>query len=180
MADLIYTSLCSLDGFINDVRGEFDWAAPDEEVHAFVNDLERSVGTYLLGRRTYEVLKVWDILDEPEPVMQDYAEVWRGADKIVFSRTLTQIEAPRTSLRSALTPEDLMVLKAGTQRDLAIGGAVLAGQTLSWGLVDEVRLFLAPVAVVGGTAVFQCPLRLGLVEQRRFDSGFVYLRYRVT
>jgi dihydrofolate reductase len=179
-ADLICTSLASLDGFIADERGAFDWAAPDEEVHAFVNDLERPIGTYLLGRRMYEVMKIWDTLDDPTPAVRDYAEIWRATDKIVYSRTLEDVSAPRTRLERNLHVETIRRMKASADRHLSIGGPELAGHAIRAGLVDEWRLFLAPVVVGAGTPCFPRGARvdLALQEQRRFGNGMVYLRYR--
>jgi dihydrofolate reductase len=180
MAHLIYTTIASLDGYIADADGNFDWSAPDEEVHAFVNDLERPVGTYLCGRRLYEVMAVWETMDDPEPVMRDYAAIWRAADKVVYSRTLQDVSSARTRIERAFDPEAVRALKAGAGADLSVGGAQLAAQALRAGLVDECRLLLSPVVVGGGTRALPDGLRLGLdlLDQRRFDNGVVYLRYR--
>ena len=174
--------IASIDGFVADARGEFGWSAPDEEVHAAVNEIERTVGTFLLGRRMYEVLATWDTLglDGEPDVMHDFAGIWRAADKIVYSRTLDEVGGSRTTVEHEFDVEAVRSLKAASQRDLSIGGPALAGRALTAGLVDECDLFLAPVAVGGGTAVFPpgLDLRLELLEQRRFTSGFVGLRYR--
>jgi dihydrofolate reductase len=182
MAKLIYSSIASLDGYIADKNGNFDWAAPDEEVHTFLNDLERPVGTYLLGRRTYEVLGVWETLDtlnEPR-AMQDFAELWRGADKIVYSRTLTAVATARTRLERAFAPETIRELKATAGRDFAIGGPELAAHAIRAGLVDEWHLFVIPAIVGGGTPAFPDDVRtdLELLDERRFSNGTVFLRYR--
>jgi dihydrofolate reductase len=175
---LVYSALASLDGYIADADGSFEWAAPDEEVHAFVNDLERPVGTFLLGRRMYEVLAVWDTIDDPEPVMRDFAQIWRAADKIVYSRTLEAPSTARTRIEREFDPEAVRRMKA--ERELSIGGPELAGDAIRAGLVDECRLFLSPVVVGGGTPALPDGVRwsLELVDERRFGNGVVYLRYR--
>jgi dihydrofolate reductase len=175
---LVYSALASLDGYIADADGGFEWAAPDEEVHAFVNDLERPVGTFLLGRRMYEVLAVWDTIDDPEPVMRDFAQIWRAADKIVYSRTLEAPSTARTRIEREFDPEAVRRMKA--ERELSIGGPELAGDAIRAGLVDECRLFLSPVVVGGGTPALPDGVRwsLELVDERRFGNGVVYLRYR--
>ena len=167
---LTYAGIVSLDGYINDEQGQFDWSAPDEEVHAHVNERARKVGTYILGRRMYEVLKVWDTLDEPEPVMQDYAAIWRATNKIVVSTTLTELRAPKTLLMGQL---DL----TGLDGTVSIGGATLAAQAIDQ--VDEFELYLNPVIVGGGTRFFPDDFtrELRLDEQKTFTNGVVYLRY---
>ncbi len=184
MARLIYAAIASLDGFIEDADGNFDWAAPDEEVHAFVNDLERPVGTYLYGRRMYETMAVWDTMpldDEPD-VMRDFAELWRAADKIVYSRTLADVSTERTRLERELDVEVVRRMKASAARDIGIGGPELAGQALAAGIVDEIQLFLTPVLV--GVGKHSLPttaeLHLELRDQQRFGNGTVFLRYGVT
>jgi dihydrofolate reductase len=182
MAKLIYSALASLDGYVADAGGNFDWAAPDEEVHAFVNDLLRPIGTQLLGRRMYEVLAAWE---HPEAfagesrVMWDFAELWRGQDKVVFSRTLQAPTAARTRVERAFDAAAIRALKASAGRDLAIGGPELAGQALRAGLVDECHLLLSPAIVGGGTRALPAGLRLDLrlLDVRRFAGGVVYLRY---
>jgi dihydrofolate reductase len=183
VAKLIYSALASLDGSIADEHGRFDWAEPDEEVHAFVNDLERPLGTHLYGRRMYEVMVAWetlDVADEP-PVIRDYAELWQDADKIVYSRTLPSVSSERTRLEREFDPDAVRRLKESADRDLAIGGPGLAGHALAAGLVDEVHLLLAPHVVGGGTRVFPDGVRLplALLDERRFGNGTVYLGYRV-
>ena len=183
MADLIYTGITSLDGYLADSNGNFDWSAPDEEVHAFVNDLERDAGTYLLGRRMYDVMSVWETLGGPDdpPVIQDYGRIWRAAKKIVFSETLKLPPAPRTTVRRSFDPAAVRELKADTSGSIGIGGATLAAAALRAGLVDECRIFLNPVAVGGGMRFLPdgLNLRLELVEERRFGNGVMYLRYRM-
>jgi len=185
MAKLIYPTICSLDGFVADENGKFDWAEPDEEVHAFVNDVERSVGTHLYGRRLYEVLVAWETMDErpdqPRFIL-DFAEIWQAADKIVYSRTLETVSSAKTRIEREFDPEAVRELKATSQRDLLIGGPELAAEAIRARLVDEYHLFLAPVVVGGGKRALPDGVRvdLGLLDQRRFVSGFVYLRYRTS
>jgi dihydrofolate reductase len=181
MAKLIYFTLASLDGYVADKDGKFGWAEPDEEVHAFVNDLERPVGTYLYGRGMYEVMiawESWDLAGEP-PVIQDYAQIWRAADKIVFSRTLDSVSSARTRLEREFDPEAVRRLKEEAAQDLAIAGPRLAGQAIEAGLVNEYHLVLAPVIVGGGKRMLPDDVRvdLELVDERRFESGFVFLKY---
>ena len=183
MVKLMYSAIASLDGYIADAAGRFDWSAPDEEVHAFVNDLERPVGTYLYGRRMYEVMRAWETMDASagEPVTGDFAAIWRAADKIVYSRTLDAVSTQRTRLEHAFDPAAVRRLKASAGSDLSVGGAELAAAALAAGLVDEVHLFLNPVVVGGGTRALPDGLRLDLelLDERRFAGGVVYLRYRV-
>jgi dihydrofolate reductase len=182
MAKLIYSALASLDGYVADKDGKFDWAQPDEEVHAFVNDLDRSVGTFLLGRRMYEVLVYWETIalaDQP-PYIQDFAAIWRAADKIVYSRTLDEVSSARTRIEREFDPEAVRQLKAAAGRDLAVGGPELAAQAFKAGLVDECHLFVAPIVVGGGTQSLpdNVRLELELLDERRFRNGMVHLRYR--
>ena len=183
MATLSFSALASLDGVIADDQGRFDWAEPDAEVHAFVNDLERPVGTHLYGRRMYEVMVWWETLDlaDVPPHIRDYAEVWRNADKIVYSRTLPSVSSARTRLEREFDPDAVRRLKEEAGRDLSIAGPGLAAHALAAGLVDEVHLLLSPHVVGGGTRVFPdgVHLPLELMDERRFGNGTVYLRYRV-
>ncbi len=180
MAQLIYSAISSLDGYIADQEGSFDWAEPDEEVHAFVNDLERPVGTYLYGRRMYDVMVAWETLTDDQPEMHDFARIWRAADKVVYSRTLEAPSSARTRIERSFEPEAVRQLKASATRDITVGGAELAAQAFAAGLVDECHLFLAPVIVGGGTASLPGHVRvdLELLDERRFGKGTVYLRYR--
>jgi dihydrofolate reductase len=183
MARLIYAAIGSLDGYVADEQGNFESLAPDEEVHAFVNDLERTVGTHLYGRRMYEVMVAWETMEtagEPE-VMRDFAELWWAADKIVYSRTLKAVASERTGIEREFDPEIVREMKAMTERDISIGGPELAGQALAAGLVDECHLFLAPLLMGGGTRALPDGLRLQmeLLDERRFGSGVVHLHYRV-
>ena len=182
MANLIYSSIASLDGYVADEQGNFDWAAPDEEVHAFVNELERPVGTYLYGRRMYDVLVAWETMpteDQPA-VIRDYAEIWGAADKIVYSTTLATAASAKTQIERSFDPDAVRQLKTKAERDLSVGGPGLAAQALQAGLVDECHLFVAPVIVGGGTRFLPEGLRLDLelAEERRFGNGTVYLQYR--
>jgi dihydrofolate reductase len=179
---LIYTAISSLDGFVADENGNFDWAAPDEEVHAFVNDLERPIGIYLMGRRMYEVMSVWDTTEmttAESAVARDYASLWQAADKVIYSRTLDAVSTRRTRLVHDFDPDEIRRVKAAAARDLSIGGPELAGQALAAGLVDELQLLLTPIIVGGGNAALphNVRLRLSLVEERRFGNGTVFLRY---
>ena len=180
MGRLIYSAIASLDGYVADAEGKFDWAAPGPEVHAFVNDLERPVGTHLYGRRMYEVMAWWEANDDDAPVMRDFAGIWRAADKIVYSTTLETTSSARTRIERDFDPEAVRRLKAQAGRDLTVGGPHLAGQAIAAGLVDECHLFFVPVMVGGGTRALPDGVRveLELVDERRFASGVVYLRYR--
>lgn len=182
MARLIYMNLASLDGYIADRGGNFDWARPDDEVHAAVNDLLRPVSTYLYGRRVYEVMRYWEDLDVAagqSGVARDFGEIWRGADKIVYSRTLPEVTTARTRLERGFDPDAVRALKESSPSDLAIGGPGLAAAAFAERLVDEIRLFVVPVAVGGGTpALPDARLDLELADERRIGR-FVYLHYRV-
>jgi dihydrofolate reductase len=180
LAKLIYTTITSLDGFIADAEGKFDWAEPDEEVHSFINDLERSVRTHLLGRRMYEVMAGWETLEDERPYMKDFAEIWRSADKIVYSTDLEAVSTARTRLERTFDPGAVEQLKSSADHDLAVGGPGLAATAIRAGLVDEWRVFLTPIIVGGGKACFPDGVRveLDLAEERRFGNGWAYLRYR--
>jgi dihydrofolate reductase len=184
LAKLIYSAIASLDGYVADADGTFDWAAPDDEVHTFINDLERPIGTYLFGRRMYDVMTFWegayDPAGQPTPG-RDFAEIWQGADKIVYSRTLKTVSSARTRLEHDFDPAAIRELKEQASEDITIGGPELAGQAIAAGLVEEIHLFLTPVLVGGGTPALpdDVKVRLELLEERRFRSGVVHLRYRV-
>ena len=182
MAKLTYGAISSLDGFVADNDGKFDWAKPDAEVHTFVNDLERPAGTHLYGRRLYEVLVAWETIDtdrDQPPVILDFAEIWQAADKIVYSRTLETVSSARTRIEREFDPDGVRELKATSERDLLIGGPELAGEAIRAGLVDEYHLFLAPVLVGGWKRALPDGVRvdLELLDERRFASGFIYLGY---
>ena len=184
MAKLIYSAIASLDGFIEDAEGAFDWSVPDDEVHAFVNDLQRPIGTHLYGRRMYETMTYWETAnidgDEGDPGI-DYARIWQRAEKIVYSRTLPAPTTARTLLERTFDPAAVRQLKESSTSDLSIGGADLAGQALAAGLVDECHVFLGPIAVGGGKPVFPLGVRvqLELLDEHRFRGGTVCLRYAV-
>jgi dihydrofolate reductase len=182
LARLIYSAIASLDGYTADEAGNFDWAAPDAELHAFLNDLERDVGTHLYGRRMYETMAVWETMDvsaEPE-VMRDYAGIWRAADKVVYSRTLATPSTPRTRIERDFDPDTVRRMKEAAGRDISVGGPGLAAHALRASIVDEIQLFLVPAVVGGGTRALPDGLRvdLELLDQRRFAGGAVYLRYQ--
>jgi dihydrofolate reductase len=181
MAKLIYSAIASLDGYVADEGGNFDWAFPDEEVHAAANELERPVGTHLYGRRMYETMVAWEAMDlagEP-PVMRDFAEIWRAADKVVYSRTLATASSERTRVERDFDPEAIRRMKTAAERDISIGGPDLGGQALEAGLVDECHLFIAPVLVGGGKRAFPdgVHLKLELLDQRRFGNGMILLSF---
>lgn len=182
MARLVYTGLTSLDGYVADASGNFDWSMPDDEVHAFVNDLERGIGTSLYGRRLYEVMAVWDTLDgaDQPAVMRDYAALWKAAEKVVYSTTLNSVPTTRTRLERHVDIEAIRALKTTTDADIGVGGPTLAATFIGAGLVDEYHQFLSPVIVGGGTRFFPHGVRLDLdlIDERRFDNGVVYLHYR--
>jgi dihydrofolate reductase len=182
MGRLIYTAIASLDGYVDDADGNFDWAAPDAEVHAFVNDLERPVGTQLYGRRTYDFLvawETWDTAGEPDHI-RDWATIWRAADKVVYSKSLERPTSARTRIERDFDPEAVSRMKAAADRDLTVGGPELAAEAIRAGLVDEIQLFVTPVVVGGGTRSLPSGVRLKLelLDERRFGNGVVYLRYR--
>ena len=183
MAKLIYSAIASLDGYVEDAAGRFDWARPDEEVFRFVNDLERPIGTHLYGRRMYETMRYWETVSmEDQPAFaRDFTNIWRGAEKVVYSRTLTSVSSTRTRIEPSFDPEAVRRLKAAARDDLTIAGAELAGQAIKAGLVDELQLFAVPVAVGGGKRWLPDNARvdLQLRETRRFASGFTYSSYRV-
>jgi dihydrofolate reductase len=184
MAKLIYSAITSLDGYVADEDGNFDWAEPDEDVHTVVNELERPIGTYLYGRRMYEVMVAWEDpgLGAGKPAfVQDYAEIWRAADKIVYSTTLETVSSARTRIERAFDPEAVRALKASAGRDISIGGPSLAAQAVGAGLVDELNLFVNPVVVGGGNPALPDHVRvqLELLDERRFGNGVVHLHYRV-
>jgi dihydrofolate reductase len=179
MGRLIYSTIASLDGYIEDRNGKFDWAAPDEEVHRFVNEVERPIGTYLYGRRMYETMLFWESVHDQTDHIQDYAEIWQAADKIVYSKTLDAVSSDRTRIERDFEPDAVRRLKSGG--DISVGGAALASQALRAGLVDEYQTFIAPVIVGGGKRALpdEVHLELELLDERRFGDGTVYLRYRV-
>ncbi|MFZ5922871.1 MAG: dihydrofolate reductase family protein [Chloroflexota bacterium] len=183
MARLIYSAILSLDGYIEDVNGQFDWAAPDEEVHGFINNLERSAGTHLYGRRMYETLTVWETdpnLAAESPLLSDFAQIWQGAHKIVYSKTLQAVSTRKTQLERTFDPKAIQQLKEAVEQDILIGGPELAAHAFRAGLIDECHLFLTPIIIGGGKSALpgNVRLELELLEERRFGSGVVFLRYR--
>jgi dihydrofolate reductase len=185
MPRLIYTAITSLDGYIEDEGGNFDWAAPDDEVHTFVNDLERPVGTYLYGRRMYEVMAAWETMHtlsgEP-PVVHDFAEIWQAADKIVYSKTLETVSSARTRIERVFDPAAVRQMKATAGRDISVGGPDLAAQATKAGLVDEIHLFVTPIVLGGGKRALPdgVHMQLELLSERRFGNGVVHLHYRTS
>jgi dihydrofolate reductase len=184
MAKLIYSAIASLDGYVEDEQGTFDWAAPDEEVHAFVNDLERPVGTHLYGRRMYETMVYWEtapIADQP-PWIEDFTNMWRAADKIVYSKTLASVPSGRTILEQEFNVEAIRRIKAQATRDLTVGGADVAAQAMAAGLVDECHLFFWPIVLGGGKHALPRHARfdLALLNEQRTSGGVVHLHYRVS
>jgi dihydrofolate reductase len=183
MGNLIYSAITSLDGYVADEDGNFDWAEPDEQVHTFVNDLERTVDTHLYGRRMYEVMVAWEdadaLADEPA-FMRDYGEIWRAADKVVYSTTLTDVSSARTRIERAFDPAEVQRIKEAADRDLSVAGPTLAAHAIEAGLVDEYHLFVAPIVGGGGTPALPAGVRvkLDLVDERRFGNGSVHLHYR--
>jgi dihydrofolate reductase len=184
MAKLIYSAIASLDGYVEDKHGTFDWGAPDEEVHAFLNDLERPIGTYLYGRRMYETMVFWETVstssDQPA-VARDFAQIWRAAEKIVYSQTLQTLSSARTRIERDFDPSAIRRLKESSDRDITVGGAELAGQAIAAGLVDECHLFVCPLVVGGGKRALPDDVRapLELLTERRFRGGVVHLHYRL-
>lgn len=184
MAKLIYSAITSLDGYIEDETGGFDWAAPDDEVLSFLNDLERPVGTYLYGRRMYEMMVYWETAEvdrDQSPATWDWTQLWRAADKVVYSRSLESLSITKARIERDFDPDAIRAMKDSLERDISIGGAELAAQALRAGLVDRCQLFLTPVIVGGGKPALPESMRLDLelVTERRFDSGVVFLDYRV-
>jgi dihydrofolate reductase len=182
VAKLIYMTIASLDGYVADEDGNFDWAKPDEEVHAFVNDLERPIGTHLYGRRLYEVMMGWETmhtLPDQTPVALDFAAIWQAAEKVVYSRTLETVSSARTRIERDFDPEAIRRMKADVDRDITIGGATLAAEAMRAGLVDELHVIASPIVVGGGTRSLPDGVRweLELLDERRFANGVVYLRY---
>jgi dihydrofolate reductase len=182
MGKLIYAITTSLDGFVADKSGNFDWAEPTEEVHAFVNSTAQSVGTYLLGRKMYEILKVWDsIKDTDSPAMNQFGDMWRSASKIVYSKSLGQTETTDTTIEGEFNPDQIRQLKKESDKDLGIGGPHLAAAAIKAGLVDEIQQIIAPIIIGDGNHWLPKDVtqKLELVETRRFENGFVHLAYKV-
>ncbi|PBC41462.1 deaminase [Rhodococcus sp. ACPA4] len=181
MVNLEYSAICSIDGYVADKEGNFDWAMPDAEVHGFANNLERDVGTHLYGRRMYEIMAAWETMADPDPIAEDFARIWRRADKVVYSTTLAEPSTQRTRIERTFDSEAMRAMKASATQDISIGGPTLAAHALAAGLVDEIHLFLCPVIVGSGLRALSADVNvdLELMEQKAFRSGVVYLRYRV-
>jgi len=183
LAKLVYSGITSLDGYVADDDGSIDWSVPDEEVHTFVNDLERPIGTYLYGRRMYEVMVYWEtahtLADQPAFV-RDFTDIWQAADKIVYSTTLETVSSARTRIERDFDPDAVRRMKAAAGRDITVGGPDLAARAIKAGLVDECHLFVMPIVVGGGKRFFpdNVRLKLELLEERRFGNGVVHLHYR--
>ena len=185
MAKLIYSGITSLDGYVADEDGNFDWSAPDEEVHTFVNDLERPIGTYLYGRRMYEVMVYWEtahLLEDQPGFVQDFAAIWQAADKVVYSRTLETVSSSRTHIERDFDPDAVRQMKAEAGRNISVAGPDLAAQAIKAGLVDELHQFVTPIVVGGGSRFLPDHVRLGLelLDERRFGNGVVHLHYRTS
>lgn len=183
MAKLIYATIMSLDGYIEDETGKFDWAMPDEEVHTFINNLVRPVSTYLYGRRMYETMAGWETdpsLADQSPLMRDFAQIWQAADKIVYSKSLGKASTGRTRIERDFDADEVRQMIASAERDITVGGPDLAAQAFKAGLVDECQLCIVPILVGGGKPSLPNDIRLNLelLDERRFSSGMVYLRYR--
>jgi dihydrofolate reductase len=172
---IVYSAICSLDGYIEDRDGKFDWARPGHDVHAFVNEQERPIGTYLYGRRMYETMVAWETIDDPSPVMRDYAQIWRAAEKVVYSRTLDQVSSDRTRIERDFDPDAIRAIDG----EVSIGGPELAAQGLRAGLVDRIHLYVCPVIVGGGKPALPGDVRLNLqlLGTHSFDNGTVHLEY---
>ena len=181
MSRLVYCAIASLDGYVVDAEGSFAWATPDPDLHAAVNEAERPLGTYLYGRRTYEVLSAWESLDSDEPVIRDYARIWRGADKVVYTTTLDRVTTARTRLERRFEPAEVRRMVDAADRDVSVGGPTLAADALRAGIVDQLHLYLHPVVVGGGTPSLPSGARLDLRlrSERRFAGGAVHLDYDV-
>lgn len=184
MSKLIYSMTMSLDGFVSDAAGDFGWVAPDQEVHEFINELSRSIGTALYGRLIYETMVYWEtaltVPGQP-PFMVEYARIWQATDKIVYSTTLTEIASERTRIERTFDPAAVRQLKVASDQNIAIAGPHLAAQAIRAGLVDEYHVFVGPAIVGGGNPFFPAGVRLDLelLDERRFGNGVVYLRYGV-
>lgn len=183
MTKLIYFAMTSLDSYVADRDGKFGWAEPDEEVHSFVNDLCKTVGTYLSGRKMYEVMVYWEtahMLTDQSRFERDFAETWQAADRIVYSRTLDKVSSARTRIERDFDPEAVRQMKVRAGGDISVAGPDLAAEAIKTGLVDECQLVIAPIVVGGGKQALpsKVRLKLELLDERRFGNGMVYLRYR--
>ena len=181
MAKLIYSAITSLDGYVEDENGEFEWAAPDDEVHGFINDFERTIGTYLNGRRMYETMAPWETASGNDPITRDFTEIWRAAEKIVYSRTLRTPSTTRTRIERDFDPSAIRQLKNSAAHDITIGGTELAGTAITANLVDEYHLYLVPIVVGSGKPALPDNVRipLTLLDEHRFQSGAIHLHYAI-
>jgi dihydrofolate reductase len=184
MAKLIYIANVSLDGYIDDAQGRFEWTAPSDEVFTFITDVVRPVGTYLYGRRMYETMAVWETqpaLAAQSELMADFATVWQAADKIVYSTTMHVVSTAHTRLERRFDPDSVRDMKTSAASDLTVGGPTLAAHVFKAGLVDECQLFIHPVLVSSGKPAFpsDAPMQLELLEERGFRNGVVNVRYRI-
>jgi dihydrofolate reductase len=188
MGKIIYLITTSIDGFAADKNGDLDWAQPSEEVHAFVNDMLRNTGTFLLGRKLYETMKIWDsiptegtnkFMDGPSEAMNDFARIWRAAKKTVFSHSLSAVSIANTTIKRVFNPVEIKKLAAETDKDLDIGGPHLAAEAIRAGIVDEYHQFIAPILI--GSGIHWLPkdikFQLKLVDVRKFENGFVHLHF---
>jgi dihydrofolate reductase len=183
MAKLIYATPTSLDGYIADETGNYDWAAPDEEGFAFIADLLRPIGTYLYGRKMYRTMAIWetpDVIPGLTPAMLDFAHIWHAAAKIVYSKSLETVSTPKTRLEREFDPQAVRALKAQLPHDLSVGGPTLAAHAIRASLVDEYHLFVVPIMIGGGNRILPADVsvKLDLLDERRFANGMLYLRYR--
>jgi dihydrofolate reductase len=180
---LIYSTIASLDGYVEDADGHIEWSAPDEEVFAFIIELERPIGSYLYGRRMYETMCYWESVspDNQSREERDFTAIWRQADKIVFSRSLETPNSARTRIERQFDPAAIRRMKELSSLDLTVGGAELAGQAFAAELVDECHLFVVPAIVGGGKRALPDDVRahLTLVDEHRFRGGVVHLHYRL-
>jgi dihydrofolate reductase len=185
VAKLFFTAITSLDGFIEDEVGNFDWAMPDDEVLRFINDLEAQIGTYLYGRRIYETMVYWETaesLDDPDPISREFGEIWRAAEKIVYSTSLATASSARTQIERVFDPMKIQEMKSNRDHDLEVAGPNLAAHAFRAGLVDECQLFLVPIVLGGGKPALprDSSLKFDLVTERTFESGVVFLHYRAS
>jgi dihydrofolate reductase len=189
MGKLIYLITTSLDGYATDKDGNFDWAAPSEEVHAFVNDKLRNVGTILMGRNLYETMKVWEdiptegvggIMDGPSQAMNEYAKIWHNANKVVYSTSLSEVTIANTTIEQSFDLARIQEMVAESDKDFDIGGPQLAAEAIKAGIIDEYHQIIAPVMIGGGTHWLpkEVKAELQLVDVQKFENGFVHLKYR--
>jgi dihydrofolate reductase len=182
MGKLIYSMITSLDGYVSDRDGNFGWGAPEQESHEFVSELSRGIGTYLYGRRMYETMVYWetaDTLPDQPPFIQEYARIWQGTEKVVYSTTLHEVSSERTRIEPTFDADAVRALKAASELDITVDGPQLAAHAIKAGLVDEYQLYVGPAIVGGGNRFFpdDVSVDLELLDERRFTNGVLYLRY---